>query len=65
MPSPHVREYSPELNILLYKERRNGDIKSYDDFNISLVMLSSPGDVLLFREKITLRNSFSVKLSGV
>ena len=62
MPTPHVRGYSPELNILLYKERRNDDIKSYDDFNISLVMLSSPGDLLLFREKITLRNSLSVKL---
>ena len=51
MPLPHVRGYSPELNIILYKERRPDDKKSYDDFNISLVMLSSPGDWLLFREK--------------
>ena len=50
MPSPQARGYSLELNILLYKESRNGDVNSYDAFNISPVILSIPADLLFLME---------------
>lgn len=62
MPSPQLRGYSLELKILLYSGRRNGEMNSYDVFNISAVMLSIPGDLLLFNENITRLSSCSENL---
>ena len=60
MHSLHACGYSLELNILLYKESKNGDIKSNDAFNISPVILSIPAALLFFSENITFRYSISI-----
>ena len=64
MPSPQLRGYSLELKILLYSGRRNGKMNSYDAFNISAVMLSISGDLLLFKENITRLSSYSEKFTS-
>ena len=64
MPSPQLRGYSLELKILLYSGRRNGEMNSYDAFNISAVILSIPGDLLSFNENITRLSSCSEKFTS-